>query len=316
MTLLLAWLRLFRLPNVFTAIADIGMGVIVARHASSPTGLLPAGLTMSLAAASACIYTAGMVLNDVFDLEIDRQERPFRPLPSGQIPVSLARAVGFGLLLAGIVLAGLAGFLYRDLLFAAWRPPLIAALLAGAVLLYDGGLKKTAAGPFGMGLCRFLNVLLGMSAGAGAFEPLAVGYIGPDFAIAAGIGLYIVGVTWFARQEADVSKSGQLAVATGIMAAAIVLLGVSLDYHPATRQPAYICWLLLGLVSITIFRRCLIAITSPDPKNVQAAVKQAILSLIVLDASIALVTGPPVGALIILSLMLPALLLGRWVYST
>lgn len=316
MTFLLAWLRLFRLPNVFTAIADIGMGVTVARHASSPTGLLPVGLTLSLAAASACIYTAGMVLNDVFDLEIDRKERPFRPLPSGMIPVDLARTIGFGLLVAGVLLAGLAGFLYRDLLFAAWRPPLIAALLAGAVLLYDGGLKKTLAGPLGMGLCRFLNVLLGMSAGAGEFEPLALGYIGPDFAIAAGIGLYIVGVTWFARQEAEASKSGQLAFATAIMALAIGLLGFTLDYHPATRQPAFTCWLLLGMVSITIFRRCLLAISTPDASHVQAAVKQAIMSLIVIDASVALVTGPPVGALIILSLMLPAFLLGRWVYST
>ena len=50
--------------------------------------------------------------------------------------------------------------------------------------------------------------------------------------------------------------------------------------------------------------------------HVQAAVKQAILSLIVLDASVALVTGPPVWALVILSLLLPPLLLGRWVYST
>lgn len=311
MNRLLAWLRLFRLPNVFTAIADIGMGIVVARHE-----LVPLGLVLSLVAASACIYTAGMVLNDLFDLEIDRQERPFRPLPSGQISVGLARNVGFALLLAGIAFAACAGFLYRDLLFAAWRPPFLATLLAAAVLLYDGGLKKTFAGPLGMGLCRFLNVLLGMSAGEGPLNPFALGYELPSFGIAAGIGLYIVGVTWFARQEAEESKVGQLALATGVMAAGIALLGFSLDGHSATRQPATTCWLLLGLVSITIFRRCLLAVSNPDAAHVQAAVKQAILSLIVLDASIALVTGPPAWALLILSLMLPALLLGRWVYST
>jgi 4-hydroxybenzoate polyprenyltransferase len=308
---LLAWLRLFRLPNVFTAIADIGMGLVVARHE-----LFPLGLTLSLAAASACIYTAGMVLNDLFDLEIDRQERPFRPLPSGQISVGVARSVGFALMVLGILLAAFAGYFYRDLLFAAWRPPFVAILLAAAVLLYDGGLKKTFAGPLGMGLCRLLNVLLGMSAGEGPLMPFALGYEGASFGIAAGLGLYIVGVTWFARQEAEESKVGQLALATGVMAAGILLLGFSLDRHSATRQPSSTCWLLLGLVSITIFRRCLLAISNPNAAHVQAAVKQAILSLIVLDASLALVTGPPVWALVILSLLLPALLLGRWVYST
>jgi 4-hydroxybenzoate polyprenyltransferase len=308
---LLAWLRLFRLPNVFTALADIGMGIVVARQE-----LLPVGLALLLAAASACIYTAGMVLNDLFDLEVDRQERPFRPLPSGQISVGLARTIGAMLLIAGIVLASLAGFFYREILFASWRPPFVATLLVAAVLLYDGGLKKTFAGPLGMGLCRFLNVLLGMSAGQGPFEPFALGYQSASFGIAAGIGLYIIGVTWFARQEAEESKVGQLALATGVMALGIVLLGVSLDAHSATRQPAFTCWLLLGLVSITVFRRCLRAISHPDAPHVQAAVKQAILSLIVLDASVALVTGPPVWALVILSLMLPALVLGRWVYST
>jgi 4-hydroxybenzoate polyprenyltransferase len=189
-------------------------------------------------------------------------------------------------------------------------------LLAAAVLLYDGGLKKTFVGPVGMGLCRFLNVLLGMSAGEGPLSPFALGYEGASFGIAAGIGVYIIGVTWFARQEAEESKVGQLALATVVMAAGIVLMGMSLQAHPARRPDPQICWLLLGLVSITIFRRCLLAISNPNAAHVQAAVKQAILSLIVLDASVALVTGPPVWALVILSLLLPALLLGRWVYST
>jgi 4-hydroxybenzoate polyprenyltransferase len=157
---------------------------------------------------------------------------------------------------------------------------------------------------------------LGLSAGQGAFEPLALGYVGPDFALAAGIGLYIVGVTWFARQEAEESSTLQLALATAVMACGIAALGVSLDQHSATRHPPTTCWLLLGLVSITIFRRCLIAIAAPESKNVQAAVKQAIMSLIVLDASIALVTGPPVWALAILFLIVPGFVLGRWVYST
>ena len=35
--------------------------------------------------AIACLYTAGMALNDVIDAPIDAMERPNRPIPSGRI---------------------------------------------------------------------------------------------------------------------------------------------------------------------------------------------------------------------------------------
>ena len=72
---MIPWLRLMRLPNVFTAIADVTMGYLFV-HSS-------VGVPERLACvvlASASLYLAGMVLNDVFDVEIDARERPFRPL--------------------------------------------------------------------------------------------------------------------------------------------------------------------------------------------------------------------------------------------
>src|SRR5438034_11690528 len=76
----LAWARLVRLPNVFTALADIGLGILVAGPVT--VGAAPAAL---LLLASACLYCGGMVWNDYFDVEQDRRERPFRPIPSGAI---------------------------------------------------------------------------------------------------------------------------------------------------------------------------------------------------------------------------------------
>ena len=54
---------------------------------------LAAVTLLCLLVASGCLYTAGMVLNDVFDYEIDRHERPFRPLPSGRISLGAARGL-------------------------------------------------------------------------------------------------------------------------------------------------------------------------------------------------------------------------------
>ena len=75
---LLDYLRLVRLPNVFTALADVTMGFLFVHHT-----LQPLAVFLPLAAASALLYSAGMVLNDVWDVELDRRERPERPLPSG-----------------------------------------------------------------------------------------------------------------------------------------------------------------------------------------------------------------------------------------
>src|SRR3984885_2786655 len=98
----LPYARLLRLPNVFTAFADIALGVCVAVSLSSTTVdasfLLRAA---SLVVASGCLYLAGMVWNDYFDLEEDRRDRSFRPLPSGKITVKRAVYIGTALLVLG-----------------------------------------------------------------------------------------------------------------------------------------------------------------------------------------------------------------------
>ena len=65
------------------------------------------------------------------------------------------------------------------------------------------------------------------------------------------------------------------------------------------------------LVGLPIAR----AVRRPGPKEVQAAVKRCVLGLVALDAVLATAfLGAP--GLLILFLLPPALLLGKWVYST
>ena len=65
-----AYLELLRLPNVFTAIADVIMGYWFAQAAlngsESPTET-HLGILVLLIFSSSCFYLAGMVLNDYFD---------------------------------------------------------------------------------------------------------------------------------------------------------------------------------------------------------------------------------------------------------
>jgi 4-hydroxybenzoate polyprenyltransferase len=296
----IAYFRLARLPNVFTAVADIGLGLLAAGGAISWPGAV---LT---AVASAALYCGGMVWNDYFDIEQDRRERPFRPLPAAAVSPTAAFQLGFALLAGGWLFAALAG----------WRaegvdatPAILAGLLVAAILAYNRWLKRTALGPLGMGACRFLNVLLGCSVASSDAIPWPL-----RLHLAAVVGIYIIGVTWFARTEARRSESVQLTRAAGVMGAALLLALPLPSYLTAGTASPLFPYLLVAfgfLVGVPAAR----AWTSPEPTHVQAAVKRAVLGLIVLDAVLATAVAGTAG-LLLLALLPPALALGQWLYST
>jgi 4-hydroxybenzoate polyprenyltransferase len=87
---MLPWLRLMRLPNLATAAADSMAGYLVVSGLQAVQW--PPAACLLAVLASLGFYAAGMVLNDVYDVAIDRAERPERPLPSGAIPVGRAAA--------------------------------------------------------------------------------------------------------------------------------------------------------------------------------------------------------------------------------
>lgn len=316
---LLPYLRLMRLPNVFTAMADIAMGYLFVHDVNTIPAAWP--VLALLIGASSLIYTAGMVLNDVYDIEVDRQERPFRPLPSGQISLSFALRLGYLFLICGVVMGTAAGWLEETNLASPWRSGIVAVVLALAVIAYDAWLKNTPLGPLGMGLCRLLNVLLGMSV-AGIAVPVDeafLAYHASSWLIAGGMGLYITGVTWFARSEATESSRPQLILATLVIAAGIVLLAL-LPLWPHPEKPLLgtdsLAYLLFAVLALPMVRRALLAISDPEPANVQAMIKHCILSLIMLNAAITMLTSGPLPGILTAALLIPSLLLGRWVYST
>ncbi len=142
-----SYLQLIRLPNIFTAAADsLAGGLLVTGSLYD----LEQGLPLILASAST--YAGGIVLNDVFDFETDRIERPGRPLPSGRIGRPFAALVGAALLAMGMALVLVAGTPHG------W---LVQLALIACILAYDAGMKRTLLGPQVMGACRGLNLLLG-----------------------------------------------------------------------------------------------------------------------------------------------------------
>jgi 4-hydroxybenzoate polyprenyltransferase len=300
--------QLVRLPNLPSAMADIGMAGLATGALAHPGAWLPFTI---LLLASSCLYMAGMVLNDFFDVEQDARERPDRPIPSGRVSRREAAWLGAFLLASGVLVALLAGWAMALLgqTGNVTRPVVIALCLVVAILLYDGWLKRTWLGPLVMGSCRFLNVLLGLSLAGAAAWSLGLHLAGV-------VGLYIVGVTWFARTEARTSSQAALAGAAAVMLVALIL-AVPLPLHdPPERASVLFPYLLVGLgfvVGLPVSR----AIASPTPQRVQAGVRRALLGLILLDTVLATARAGTLG-LVLLVLLLPALYLNRrrWLYAT
>ena len=297
---LLPFARLLRLPNVFTAFADIGLGLCATaalRDGGADDSF--AWKTALLLAASGCLYMAGMVWNDYFDLEEDRRDRPFRPIASGAVSTRTAVVIGTLLLATGWACAAVTGKAGAG----------IALALVVAILSYDARIKRTRFGPLSMALCRFLNVLLGLSLADRATIPLVT-----QIHLALAIGVYIVGVTWFARTEEKRSDPKVLGRAAVVMLVAVLLgLAVATRVPPGTSSPLFPY--LLVIFGFWVGIPILSAVRVPSPDRVQAGVKRSIFGLVVFDAILATVFIGTWGLLLVL-LLPPAILLGKWVYST
>jgi 4-hydroxybenzoate polyprenyltransferase len=248
-----------------------------------------------------------MILNDVFDRETDARERPKRPIPSGRVSVKSAATLGGVLMLLGIAAAG----------FVTIHSLTVAGLIAGMVLLYDGFAKKTILGPVVMGGCRFLNIILGASAQERAFQVWGGTLQFPQWWIATGLGIYIAGVTWFARQEAGQSDRRHLWGAWAVFNAGLAVLFVWAARTTGGRPDQMTSLLGLGFIMLIINRQPLAAIRDPRPEQVQAAIRVMLLSLIMLDAVLVFIqTEDPLPAMMIAALLIPATFLGRFIFVT
>lgn len=251
----------------------------------------------ALMVSSGLLYIAGIVFNDYFDIEIDRRERPSRPLPSGSVPKRHAMVIALTTLIAANAIT----------LLAVGPASLAVSLALTAMIIgYDYWLKHTRAGPFAMGGARFLNVILGASpaillVGAGAQFELAA------FA-AVSLFLYVFAITLLSKKEVGGEKPGLLQFSTVfVVIAAIAAIGLL-----SLRWEFLVNLSLFAAVMVITFRRH-IATGSP---SVQKAVRNMVISIIILDSVfVSGAAGLPYG-LATLLLIAPALVLAKKLYVT
>jgi 4-hydroxybenzoate polyprenyltransferase len=275
-----AYLQVMRPPNLVTAAADVVAGYAVAGQVLS-WSLGP------LVCSGVALYAGGVVLNDYFDRHVDEVERPERPIPSGRIPASRVAGMGVSLLVLGVLAA----------FGASVGSGILAVSIAVCAWLYDGWAKRLqVVGPLLMGVCRGLNLLLGVSAvpaACGDWWFLALLPVG-----------YVAGITVMSRGEVTGGSrmTVLLAFATfGAVFGAFLVLGLAAEFQ---LRWAGLFLMFLGYRILPAMWR---AWNIPDAANLRMAVRSGVLSLIVLDAAIAAgFAGPGYGIAVVALLAVAA----------
>lgn len=262
-----AYWQLVRPANIVTAWADILLGCAAAGAFIGGINQINIVSLSWLILATTGLYGGGVVFNDVFDAELDATERPERPIPSGRASIQGAIALGTVLLVIGVIAAAMVSTLSG----------ILATIVALAALTYDRwGKHHTYLGPLNMGICRGGNLLLGMSIVPAALSELWYLAVIPI--------IYIAAITAIAQGEVHGGNkiTGTVAIAfLGIVIGSIFALGILPEYT-----------LLFSLPGLTLFTALVLppfirAAINPSPELIQTAVKAGVLSLIVLDATIA-----------------------------
>lgn len=289
MQLLLPYIRLLRPANIITAFADIlaGGAIVSASLASFPNPDIN-----WLLLATTGLYGGGVVFNDYFDAELDKKERPERPIPSGGATRKDAFILGTILFIMGIGISFLVNMMAG----------IIALLITLFALLYDAKTKHIdLLGPANMGLCRGLNLLLGMS-----LIPSAM--LNNWYLLFIPI-VYIAAITSVSKGEVHGSGKNPLYIAAFfylLIFAVVVLLGISSDTALVQSLPFSLLFLVL------IFSPLVKAIKDPSAGKIGIAVKTGILSLIVLNATLAAIFAGALYGIIILLLLPASMLLGKF----
>ncbi|MGN6490835.1 MAG: UbiA-like protein EboC [Agriterribacter sp.] len=293
---LMGFLRLMRLANIITAVSDILAGIAISGYFLSVDQPSFSWLPVILLIVSTVgLYGGGVVFNDVFDAELDAIERPERPIPSGLITKAAATLPGLVLLLTGIATAA---WVHKTLLSAS---SLIAIAIAAGALVYDKWLKHHAVlGPLNMGICRGLNLLLGIS-----IVPAAI----PQYWYISIIPvLYIAAITMISRGEVHGGKKNML-YAAGILYG-FVLAGIFIVSFLNKSGGLYV-FAFAALLGGFIFPPLRRAIREPKGYNIGKAVKAGVISLIVLNAAWAAAFNMPYTAIVILFLLPLSIILAK-----
>ena len=292
------YLVLVRLPNLFTLPSNILVGMATV----SSLGFTLTSFTqfLLLVTISVLLYCVGIVLNDLYDFDIDMKERPNRPLPSGKISRRSA-----------IVLVAIFSTIALILsLQVSFSTLVISSILFSVIFGYDKYLKNTHAGPFTIASARVINILLGTSVSLRSVDSYSQ-IVTLTFVLIITF-VYVSLIGFISRYEVHgFSDNTKLLLPPAIVATVISSITL-FSLMGFFKLESLIILSLFSFIMIISFSR----IYRRDSGRTQQIVRNMILSIIVLDSTFLTgIIGIELG-LVVLTLMAPLLVLANKMYMT
>jgi len=255
-----------------------------------------------LTTTSILLYVVGIIINDYRDLEIDRKERPDRPLPAGKISPRSALAFVFVAAISAIFLATLVGI----------PSVLLAVILLITIIAYDCWLKNNFLGYFAIALARVINVVLGYSAGItllisnqNDITRLSVILISTF--------LYVTAISYISRKEVESSpKKSNFQISTVLLS----LIPAILTFFTLSGVFKWDLFLSLIIFIGMLIKSLVGKYGSPNPEVAKKIVRNLVLSIIILDSTFLSGTLGFAYGLSLLVLLIPAVILSRRFYVT
>lgn len=275
-------ISLARISNSPTVASNVLAGAALA-------GVLhPDASVLLLMVALILFYTAGMYLNDLFDFEIDRRERPERPLPSGVVSKQSAT-------LMVVLLFGLGSILLWLVSSTAFWSGLI---LIGLIVLYDAWHKTNPLSPVLMASTRMMVYLI-------AFLAFSTTLTGALLIWTGLLGLYIIGLTYIAKLE---SRPGLMRYWPGVLLFLPVLYTLVQwpSVPPLITALAFGGWVAYSLTFL--YRR--------ERRSIGGAVARLIAGVSLLDGLVLALMGSVAGTLLAVLAFGLTLTLQRYVKGT
>ncbi|MFH0837360.1 MAG: UbiA family prenyltransferase [Candidatus Aenigmatarchaeota archaeon] len=164
----IAWINIIRPVNgIMSALAVFIAAMVTGAVSLSALASVPVFLAMLIVF---LINSAGMVINDIYDIEIDKINKPKRPIPSGKISIKSAKIYASLLFIIGIILSvfinpyalGLA--IIASLLLIAYAAKfkktlllgnIIISILVGLSFIYGGLINMSIIPVFTLALLAF-----------------------------------------------------------------------------------------------------------------------------------------------------------------
>lgn len=292
----LGYITLMRPANIITAWSNILVGAAIAWGTFQNINLPILNFTeifgidlLLLIIATSGLYGGGIVLNDYFDAKLDTTERPERPIPNGTILEKEALYFSIALYFIGAISAFLVNI----------QAGIVALIIVILTITYNRFAKQNAfLGPLNMGLCRAFNWLLGMSI-LGTFFSI--------YLIWAAIPLiYIYAITYTSRAEVHGDTGNNLYVGLGLYIFVILAIAISALSKDAKMGIIIFFMLIPSIVFYfhIVLKPVLLAINgNGKPELIQKSVKSAVIGVILVDASVAIIYQGFVYGILILLLL-------------